>query len=153
MTPTTFLIYGKRGSFHFLYTSLRDHHTLWFTPFSGLSAAPTTAKPVELAVLAMRPARRGETCSCDVPGRLLRVCRGNDFIDFVNIPRSEAGDVIVAGKCGEQSIPSQDHVIEVRTARRRTAVGELIDQGPRESEFVVMRSLNSRPRAHRQRGR
>src|ERR1700719_1208246 len=86
-------------------------------------------------------------------GSLLRVCRGNEFIDFVTVPRSEASDVIVARKCGEQSIPSQDHIIEVWTARRRIAVGELIDQRPGEPEFIVMCGLNSRPRTHRQRGR
>src|SRR5580704_6354239 len=35
MTPTPFLIYGKRGSFHLLYTSPRHHYPLWFPPKSS----------------------------------------------------------------------------------------------------------------------
>src|ERR1700675_1483734 len=97
----------------------------------------------------------GTESSRGVPesGRLLRVGRGDEFINFINVPRSEAGDVVVPGKCGEQSIPSQEHVVEIRAARRWAAVGQLIDQWPGESEFVVMRRLNSRPRATGQRGR
>jgi hypothetical protein len=43
MTPTTFLIYGKQGSFRLLYTSPRGPNSLWSTDFSPDISAGTNA--------------------------------------------------------------------------------------------------------------
>src|SRR5882762_2991264 len=86
-------------------------------------------------------------------GKLVRICGWNQLVDFVNVPGSEASYVIEPGKCGEQPVRSQDHIIEIRAAGSRTAVRQLIDQGPGEAEFVFVRRLNSRPGTHSQRRR
>src|ERR1700690_2997633 len=47
MTPTTFLIYGKRGPFHSLYTSPSLHHSLWFAPrTTSLSPSASQRHPI-----------------------------------------------------------------------------------------------------------
>jgi hypothetical protein len=84
---------------------------------------------------------------------LLWISRRNQCVDLKNIPRPETRDVIVAGKRGEQSISSRQHIIKNRAARGRAAIRKLVDQRPCKAEFVVMRRLNSRPGAHRQRRR
>src|SRR5882757_251316 len=84
---------------------------------------------------------------------LLWISRRNHGVNSETVPRPEARNIVVAGKRGEQSVSSQQHVIENRAARRRTAIRKLVDEWPREAELVLMCGLNSRPGSHCKRRR
>jgi peptidase M23-like protein len=67
MTPTPFLIYGKRGVFHLLYTSLRHHNSLWLVATRRLLQASSLALAILLALLSL-PTRSLAQTATAAPG-------------------------------------------------------------------------------------
>src|ERR1700691_5477180 len=79
---------------------------------------------------------------------LLRIGGRNYLVDFKNVPGAESSNVIVSGGGGIKAVGAHEHIIEIGAARSGAAVRQLINEGRGETELILMRSFNSRPRSH-----
>lgn len=73
-------------------------------------------------------------------------------IDFSNVKSAQARGVIPTGRGAVKPIATHDNVVE-SWHRRQQAGGECVQPEGRKAEFVVVRRLQSRPSAKRQRRR